>query len=114
MTVVIGRVGVAVADLRAPATKMQTLKPCVDARRSHCWRVGRRKRQPRRVLWTVRHYGDDFWGNECKPKPVRFSHSDLAHAATVATDGLPDAELAGVPHPHATHVAGIIGARGQM
>lgn len=40
-------------------------------------------------------------------------HPDLAHVETAATEGLPDAGEAGVPHPHATHVAGIIGARGQ-
>jgi subtilisin len=38
---------------------------------------------------------------------------DLAHVATAATDGLADACSVGVPHPHATHVAGVIGARGQ-
>jgi subtilisin len=41
-------------------------------------------------------------------------HPDLAHVATKATDGLDDAASDGLPHPHATHVAGIIGARGQL
>jgi hypothetical protein len=40
-------------------------------------------------------------------------HPDLVHVETTATEGLPDAGEAGVPHPHGTHVAGIIGARGQ-
>jgi subtilisin len=40
-------------------------------------------------------------------------HPDLAHVETAATEGLPDTGETGVPHPHANHVAGVIGARGQ-
>jgi subtilisin family serine protease len=40
-------------------------------------------------------------------------HPDLVHVETTATEGLADATETGVPHPHANHVAGIVGARGQ-
>lgn len=40
-------------------------------------------------------------------------HPDLAHVTTDVADGLADRDKAGDPHPHATHVAGIVGARGK-
>ncbi|MFX8856382.1 S8 family serine peptidase, partial [Acinetobacter baumannii] len=39
-------------------------------------------------------------------------HADLAHVDCRAPDHLA-APADGVPHPHANHVAGIIGARGE-